>query len=164
MTLRLPAWLIARLFDVLVRRVAEAREPDFVIGDSYLRRWWVVPRNRRFNVYLHEIRKSDDDRALHDHPWVNCSILLKGRYVEHTIAAGGVNQRVERQAGEVVFRRPSHAHRLEMVGGESCWTLFLTGPTVRSWGFHCPAGWRHWKIFTSADGRSVGRGCGEADQ
>ncbi|MGE4307333.1 MAG: hypothetical protein AB7E24_25275 [Novosphingobium sp.] len=30
------------------------RSPDFVIGDNYLRRWWVVPRNRFCNAYLHE--------------------------------------------------------------------------------------------------------------
>ena len=45
------------------------RAPDFVIGADYLRRWWVIPRNDSQNVYLHDIRKSDDDRALHDHPW-----------------------------------------------------------------------------------------------
>lgn len=35
--------------------------------------------------------RSDDDRALHDHPWVNMSILLEGTYTEHTIAQGGVH-------------------------------------------------------------------------
>lgn len=44
------------------------REPDFVIGDDYLRRWYVVPRNPFCNVYLHHILHSDDDRALHDQP------------------------------------------------------------------------------------------------
>ena len=48
-----------------------AREPDFVIGDNYLRRWWVIPRNEFCSVYLHEINASDDDRAFHDHPWEN---------------------------------------------------------------------------------------------
>jgi hypothetical protein len=59
------------------------RDPDFVIGRAgrpYLRRWWVIPRNRWFNIYLQEILQDDDDRALHDHPWVNCSIILRGSY------------------------------------------------------------------------------------
>ena len=65
------------------------RKPDFIIGPKdapYLRRWWIIPRNRLFNIYLHQILRSDDDRALHDHPWINCSIILKGRYMEVTPA------------------------------------------------------------------------------
>src|SRR5438309_7455387 len=61
--------------------------PDFVIGEAenpYMRRWWVVPRNEGCNVYLHEILRGDDDRALHDHPWDNTSMLLDGGYTEVT--------------------------------------------------------------------------------
>jgi hypothetical protein len=40
------------------------------------------------------------------------------------------------------------------------WTLFVTGPRVRSWGFWCAHGWRHWKTFTAGPrGETVGRGC-----
>jgi len=56
------------------------RPPDFVIGppdDPYMRRWWLLPRNRVLNVYLHHVRHDDDDRALHDHPWASLSILLR---------------------------------------------------------------------------------------
>ena len=62
------------------------RPPDFIVGsetDPYLRRWHLLPRNRLFNVYLHNFCRSDDDRALHDHPWVNMSVLLSGSYMEH---------------------------------------------------------------------------------
>ena len=40
---------------------------DLVVGgdaDPYLRRWWLIPRNRIFNVYLHHFMRSDDDRVL----------------------------------------------------------------------------------------------------
>ena len=43
------------------------RDPDFVIGrpgKPYLLRWWVIQRNRWFNIYLHQILENDDDRAL----------------------------------------------------------------------------------------------------
>jgi hypothetical protein len=72
-----------------------ARKPDLVIGgdaNPYLRRWYVIPRNPVFNIYLHEIVRSDEDRALHCHPWINLSILLEGSYVEHTIRAGGIHR------------------------------------------------------------------------
>lgn len=165
--MRLPQWLLARL-----RRWADDRmrlAPDFVIGtpaDPYLIRWWAIPRNRWFNVYLHEIRRSDDDRALHDHPWGNCSIILRGSYLEHRIAAGGVQLVEKRGEGSVTFRGPRAAHRLEVVpGAEPTISLFITGPILRHWGFHCPqAGWRHWQDFTSSDNSAqIGRGCGEMD-
>jgi hypothetical protein len=141
-------------------RVA-TRAPDFIIGGEhpYLLRWWVLPRNRLFNIYLHRIVRSDDDRALHDHPWLNCSYLLRGSYTEHGIAAGGVHWSRVRAERSITFRRPTAAHRLELHDGP-CWSLFFTGPVVRRWGFHCPAGWRPWQVFTSArDKGAVGRGC-----
>ena len=136
-----------------------SRPADFVIGEDYLRRWWVLPRNEFSNVYLHDIRKSDDDRALHDHPWPNTSVLLFGSYIEHTPEGTYV-----RKAGEVV-RRPAHAlHRLELIPGERAISLFMTGPKEREWGFACGQGWVHWRDFTSEDDNGqIGRGCGEGD-
>lgn len=161
-----PATILFRplvwLGDWIKRRVTR-RPPDFIIGgheNPYLLRWWAIPRNRFFNIYLHEFRRSDDDRALHDHPWFNLSVLLEGRYVEHTIKAGGVRVAVERWRGAVKFRAPWSAHRVELHEEERCWTLFITGPVLRAWGFHCPNGWRHWKEFTDArDSGQIGRGC-----
>jgi len=143
-------------------RIAARRAPDMLIGDPadpYMRRWFVIPRNPVFNIYLHHFLHSDEDRALHDHPWWNLSFLLEGRYVEHTIAAGGINLRTPRRAGQFKFRTAASAHRVELIDGP-CWTLFITGPRIRQWGFHCPAGWRHWKEFTKpgAPGE-IGRGC-----
>lgn len=138
----------------------------FMIGtddDPYLKRWFIVPRNRWFNIYLHRFCRSDDDRALHDHPWVNCSVLLVGSYREHC------------QDGRIVLRKPwrpwafwrlpvrraTTAHRVELIDGRRVWTLFLTGPRIRSWGFLCPQGWRHWEEFCEVreGGNTVGRGC-----
>lgn len=146
--------------------IAEGREPDVVIGgreDPYLARWFLIPRNRWFNVYLHHFLRSDDDRALHDHPWWNLSILLRGAYVEHTVRPGGINVRTQRQAGAMKLRRAASAHRIELPDGP-VWTLFVTGPRLRSWGFHCPKGWVHWRRFTAGPrGETIGRGCGEDD-
>lgn len=151
------------LAEILIA-ISDCRAPDIEIGgheNPYLRRWWLIPRNRFFNIYLHHFCRSDDDRALHDHPWWSLSVLLRGRYVEHTISAGGINVRTERRAGQWKFRKAEAAHRIELHDGP-CWTLFVTGPRIREWGFHCPQGWRHWRVFTSGpNGETVGRGCGE---
>lgn len=156
--MRLPARFLRRI-EWRLRRVARSREPDFVVGgsnDPYLRRWWIVPRNRWLNVYLHHFLRSDDDRALHDHPWCSVSVMLRRGYVEH-LPRG---RWLVAQAGDVIFRRARSAHRIEVVPGCDAWTLFITGPRVREWGFHCPQGWRPWFEFVDpADRGSVGPGC-----
>lgn len=131
------------------------RPPDLIIGDRYLRRWYILPRNRVFNIYVHQYVGSDDDRAMHDHPWWSFSILLKGELLEHD--KGGV---MLLKAGDIRLRSAKYAHRLELITG-TAWTLFITGPKVRDWGFHCPKGWRHWREYTQeAPGLSgIGRGC-----
>jgi hypothetical protein len=140
--------------------------PDVVIGghdNPYMFRWHLIPRNPLFNIYLHQFMRSDDDRALHDHPWSNIGILLEGTYTEHRIEQGGIHTRTIREAGDIVVRPSGRmAHRIELHAGR-CVTLFITGPRYRSWGFHCPeAGWVHWRDFTAADDPgAIGRGCGD---
>lgn len=137
------------------RGIMASRPPDFVIGDHYLCRWWVVPRNDMANVYLHEFRRSDDDRALHDHPWASTSCILFGRYIEHTPEGSFM-----REAGDVISREAEALHRVELCPGETAITLFITGPKVREWGFACPQGWRHWRDFVDArDKGQTGPGC-----
>ncbi len=159
-------------------KIAASRKPDFIIGNDYCRRWWIIPRNKFFNIYLHHFLHSDDDRALHDHPWFNCSYLLQGEYTEWTFdfsftgkptqlhhwdtaeAAGiPLYKKAVVKAGTLRFRRAKMAHRVELHNGP-CWSLFITGPVIRDWGFHCPKGWRIWKEFVDErDHGSVGRGC-----
>ena len=134
-----------------------ASPPEYTIGDDYLRRWWIIPRNPWCNLYLHEIRKSDDDRAMHDHPWQNRSFLIFGSYIEHTTQGSFV-----RMAGDVIDREAAALHWLEVVPGQPAISLFMTGPKVREWGFACSQGWVHWQDFTAPeDSSKVGRGCGE---
>lgn len=171
------------LLRALAERVMQ-RKPDFIIGgaaDPYMLRWFItpwsglyrdIPRDQKTMwqgfvsrlpcIYLHEFHRSDDDRALHDHPWVNCSIVLEGTYVEHTICAGGVHVQKVRQPGTVVLRRSVAAHRIEIEPGTFVRSLFITGPRLRDWGFHCPAGWMPWQKFTASDDRgAIGKGCGD---
>lgn len=128
------------------------------------------------NLYLHCFLRDDDDRALHDHPSWAASLILHGSYVEHTIREGGIHCRRQHTEGSLRFLPTKHAHRIELLrhvvdNGDAtvratdptaaCWTLFLFGPAVREWGFHCPEkGWVHWKEFTAAgNSGEIGRGC-----
>lgn len=164
--MRLPAFVLRRLQTWADRKMGE-RDPDFYIGgreDPYLLRWWIIPRNKWFNIYLHRTLKSDRDEALHDHPWINCSIMVFGGYDEMTIRNGGCHQIDPLREGQMRWRLPSAAHRLILGDENKVVSLFITGPVVRHWGFHCPKGWRHWHDFVGfrdAHENIVGRGCGE---
>jgi hypothetical protein len=160
----LPAFAVRALCGFLMP-IAAGRAPDVIIGgidNPYLRRWHLTPRGNGPAVYLHHFLRSDDDRALHDHPWSSVSIILEGRYIEHLPD----QIRALRSPGDVVIREPLAPHRVELLpdveaGGEQpCWSLFLVGNRVRDWGFHCPQGWVRWQDFTAgANGDLVGRGC-----
>jgi len=177
--------------------------PHFYIGGTqrpYLLRWYLLPRNRWMNLYLHKFCRDDDDRALHDHPWWFVSVMLVGTYREYVPGAGAKEQRSKgaegvsgerssgeeaashhspltrhphestcetRRAGSIAFRRAEHRHRVELLKREDgtpipCWTVVLTGPNMRTWGFWCPKGFVPWHDFVSMDDTGdVGPGCGE---
>lgn len=161
------------VLNLLQTRVAQTRTPDQVIGsldNPYLLRWYVIPRNPVFNIYLHHFRRSDDDRALHDHPWWNFSWLLEGDYREEVPAdptdPSGARKVIQRVEGATAFRLAKASHRVmlyQYISGIEIpvWTLFITGPRFRKWGFWCPHSWRFWKDFTNhKPGVSeIGRGC-----
>lgn len=138
-------------------------KPHFIIGgedDPYLLRWYLLPRNRFFNLYLHKFMRDDDDRALHDHPWWFVSLMLKGNYRELTDAGIEI-----RTAPSVAYRTATHRHRIVLdrrCDGSlvPCWTLVLTGAKKRLWGFYCPKGFVPWFDFVAQDDAgNVGRGC-----
>lgn len=154
-------WLMKKANDIIA-----SRSPDFKIGppeDPYMLRWWAIPRNRWFNIYIHLIRHDDDDRALHDHPWPSLSLMVTGRLIEHYQDDDELMAERVIQAGDWVYRKASFAHRLERPkqSGFGPITIFITGPRIREWGFKCPQGWRHWKDFVGMNIGEVGRGCGE---
>lgn len=198
--MRLPRLLTAAIRTQLLRRVANARTSDFEVvrGDDrqvYLRRWWVIPRNNRFNIYLHNMLRSDDP-ILHDHMYWSFSVILtdgiRERWVEDPQGMRDkelpyhegepVRLKLENYArertfheGDLVLRSAEMAHQLIIEEGEPAWTLFITGPRIKDWGFYCPKGWRHWSKYValgrdpSVKGNGAattsgrGEGCGELE-
>lgn len=146
-------------------------QPHFVVGghdDPYMLRWYLIPRNRFFNLYLHKFMRDDNDQALHDHPWWFVSLMLKGGYFEIVPHWDGVSNKVlSRRAGSVAFRPATHRHRVVLFTSpagtrQPCWTIVATGRAKRSWGFWCPKGFVPWKQFVAQDDNgNIGRGCGE---
>ena len=109
-------------------------KPDFQIP-GYLNRWHLIPRNKWFNVYLHQFVGPDPGFHAHDHPWWNMTIKLWGDYLEFDNRdRGGIGaQRIF--SGRVIIRRAQCWHIIDRLESPTCWTLFITGPVVRDWGF-----------------------------
>lgn len=130
--------------------------------DPYMVRWRLLPRNRWGNIYVHRFLRSDEDRALHDHPWSSVSILLRGHLRETFLAEdeSGAPVHLCRDIRRFwpMWRGARFAHRLE-TSGKGALTLFLVGPRQREWGFLCPQGWRHWRRFVDLNGPGSGPGC-----
>jgi hypothetical protein len=133
------------------------RDPDIIIGadgettthqkNPYLWRWHLIPRNPIFNVYVHCFWRGDNDRELHDHPWWNLSIILEGHYLEEIPSChwrkythGRATTVVFRGEGDVIRRRAGQMHRI-YVSKPPVYSLFITGPKIRDWGFYCAQGW-----------------------
>ena len=140
-------------------------QPHFKIGGNespYMLRWFLLPRNGRFNIYLHKFLRDDEDRALHDHPWWFISIMVKGGYVETT--PEGVKTR---SAPSIAYRPATARHRVALHKNEDgsakpCWTIVITGRKAREWGFWCPKGFVHWEKFVAQDDEgNIGKGCGD---
>ncbi len=151
------------------------RPPDFVVGhadDPYLHRWRLLPRNAIANIYIHKFWRDDDDRALHDHPYANLSVVLENGYYEQlTHAYDHAPQpplHCFRPPGWVGTRAAATPHRVIVRPNALPISLFLRGPRTREWGFWYPNGWRHWRVFhgmnnpadpNDSGGHQSGKGC-----
>lgn len=114
----------------------------------YLRRW--VLETPIFSLRLHHWLRSDDDRAFHDHPWGFYTLILKGKYHDCTPVDPDVVPFKKANwdgseypypiamelmsPGKITYRSAHHKHYV-LVDPPGCWTLLLTGPKIRRWGF-----------------------------
>jgi hypothetical protein len=92
----------------------------------YVHRWCL--NLGLFTVRVHHFLRSDDNRALHDHPFWFITLVIKGKYDDVT-----ENGYITLTAGDVAFRPALHRHTVRTTG---VWTLLLTGHETRVWGFY----------------------------
>jgi len=105
-------------------------------------------------LYLHCFHQGDEDRELHNHPWAwAVSLVLAGGYIEERKAGDQVERR-EVLPGDINRIHHGDFHRVDLLDGE-CWSLFLAGPKVSSWGFwdRATGVFMHWRDFLNAKRR-----------
>jgi hypothetical protein len=81
------------------------------------------------SVRVHHWLSSDDPRAFHDHPWWFITFVVRGSYTDHVPDGDD-----ELRAGSVRFRPAHHQHTV-FPGPRGAWTVLVTGPKSRAWGF-----------------------------
>ena len=122
----------------------------FKIENPTYWRWFVWPRNRFVNCYLHNFLR-DDEEDLHDHRMVNISVVLSRiGYREELYRS---KPRIGWPLPRTIIRRvrfmrprirlPSTPHRVVLHRNEEgrpmpIWSLFIGFPHWRNWGFWCP--------------------------
>jgi hypothetical protein len=129
------------------RRDIKPQDKDYLIR-------WIVLQCPWFSVYVHKFLSSDDERALHDHPWNFFSIILKGAYKEHCWMNKYGNPTVcnIRKMGSIGYREANWKHRVELIT-PTVWTLMLVSPRKRAkWGFWPKANWCWWRTYNQKNG------------
>jgi len=92
-----------------------------------MRRW--VLNLGFFSIRLHHWYASDDARNFHDHPWWFITLVLWGSYTD--VSSAG---KEKMKPGMIRYRPALHRHTVRVNSG-GCWTLLITGPQIRKWGF-----------------------------
>jgi len=129
---------------ILIGRIGGDFEVKRILGCEkhlYMTRI-ILLRTRWGKLMINYFHRSDEDRALHDHPWRFWSFILWRGYLEHTRSGA---RRIRPLT--LNYRPPRWTHRVEMMNGKPACTLVWTGRRVREWGFHTDKGWMHWKEF-----------------
>ncbi|MFT5502951.1 MAG: hypothetical protein ACI8XC_000656 [Gammaproteobacteria bacterium] len=108
-------------------------------GQAYLERYHLCRLPFGFSIYLHRFINSDPGRGLHNHPWQSAlSWVIYGRYKELRMTdAKHQNQLIERhlKAGQFNVINGSIFHRINLIPGEECWSIFIHSRPVNDWGF-----------------------------
>lgn len=141
-------WLSARLPEPRLIYDREGRTPylsrwyllwhrsdqDPVLPDQHIERKSDTPAPA-FNLFLHRFHRSDDDGALHSHPWAwAISLVLAGGYSEERRV--GFNNVIRRtmRPGMLNFLSHDSYHRVDLIEDDA-WSLFLVGPQRGTWYF-----------------------------
>ena len=138
----------------LLVRLALRKYPARVLGNRlvvqsvYMVRYYLfggpdhLKPHALFRVYINNFRRSDDDTALHNHPWKwAVAIILINGYIEERLTPAGVIKRKIKPwrpwaPWRVNYISGKIFHRVELVDGQPSWSIFIIpGQSTQEWGF-----------------------------
>lgn len=110
---------------------------------------WTLADTKLGKVMIHYFPPEVIDRDPHDHPWSFVTLVLRGEYRDESwfnpsfearqaspfhIPPEGIKLTERLRAGAIRFRPADHLHIVE-TDEKGCWTLVISGPLSRDWGF-----------------------------
>lgn len=160
--------IIAKILAWYFKWRYDNKKPDFVItakaDTPYMFRWWVIPRNRWFNIYLHKV-VANDERHYHDHPWNSLGFILEGSFMEYIPYHQPKDRKLLDDAfrcnlleqGMFQYRDTNYSHYLIQFSTIPVWSLFFTGKKRTVWGFYHPVTrkWINHVTWCHAHGKEV---------
>lgn len=106
-------------------------------GEEYLLRFYIKHNGLLPGIYLHKFFQGDQDRELHNHPWMwSFSVILTGGYIEERKSNTGDVYTRHLKPGRLNLLSGKTFHRISLVDkGHGAWTIFCSGKKVKDWGF-----------------------------
>ena len=111
------------MFKFLIWLARRRKQVTIAHGGRPVIRRWVLLSSRYLTIYLHHFLASDDGPILHNHATPTLTYVLRGWYREHSV---GDKSHVLHK-GQFKWRSPRQWHRVELVGSNRPWTLFISG-------------------------------------
>ncbi len=85
---------------------------------------------RWLTIYIHRLYAPNPHPDCHDHPWSFVTFILKGGYWETTNGQDWC----WRRPGSILYRPAEFSHNV--VTRDVAWSVVITGPKKREWGFN----------------------------
>jgi hypothetical protein len=118
-------------------------------GVKHFERWQII-QTRWFGIYFHCIYQADTDKHCHDHPWDYISIPLWGKFIElkkNNIEGKAYYSFPTICFGQIIKRKAEDFHKIHRLCSKKVYTLFLTGPRKRAWGYDVNGVWMPWEEY-----------------
>jgi hypothetical protein len=140
----------------LIRKLFLTKEIVSKEGKVHFRRYRLLA-TPWFNIYIHQILKSDEEAHMHDHPWHFQSYIIKGSYAEkwteypdHLYAFESVWSSKPAMEGlaprRVIRHHARDAHKITLLTPD-VWTFVITWGRKRLWGYQTEQGWIDFKTY-----------------
>jgi hypothetical protein len=134
------------LFTKMIRKFFLIKEIVSKEGEVHFRRYRVLI-TPWFDIYLHHILKSDQDKDMHDHPFSFKSLILSGAYQEICERHPDFSKLEIKEylMGDVVSHCGEDIHKISLLT-DSVWTLVFASKHYRMWGYRFNKD-KHWIDF-----------------
>ncbi len=124
----------------IVQKIFLVKEIISKEGIVHFRRYRLL-QTPWLSLYIHNIRQSDMDQHMHDHPWNFLSLILEGAFYEQTSFPPNYYaiHYGKYFSGDIVKHKAEDIHRITLISPE-VWTLVLTSGRSRDWGYRLSDG------------------------